>query len=89
MRLATPSNYRPELAPAQAPCQCQGARSLGAIDAGSLFSDWKTWALIAAAVIVLFVLFQNSPQKQERAVELRKARARYRAQVRRIREEYA
>jgi hypothetical protein len=50
--------------------------------------DWKTWALVAAVAIALYLAFSNTPKKQERAVQLRKARASYKGQVERIREEY-
>ena len=53
------------------------------------FSDWKVWALIAAAVVILLLLLNNTPKRQERSSALRKARAKYRSEQRKIREEFA
>jgi hypothetical protein len=77
-------------APAGPPCQCQqtnGPRQLGDITATltDAFSDWKTWALIAAAALALYFMLQSTPKAQEHAVERRKARARYKAELTRIR----
>lgn len=50
-------------------------------------ADWKTWALIALAGIVLYQLF-FSKSVRDRRDALRQARARYKAQVAKIREAY-
>lgn len=70
---------------------CSRARGLGfASTGGSSFDlssfDWKTWALIAlAAVLVYQYLFGEKASKRRRA--LAQARAKYKGDVARIRAE--
>ncbi len=73
---------------ASCPCQQQRAvsrRPLSGID----WTDWKIWALAGAAALILWLAFSNTPNRQARSVRLRQARAKYRAEQERIREEFA
>lgn len=70
------------------PCPCTERRGLGALDLNTAMADWKTWALFAAVALALFLLLQNSPKRQERAVAQRRARAKYKAELAKIGEEY-
>lgn len=54
-------------------------------------SDWKTWALLILAGIVLYQMFFSADQRKrhsKRRAELNEARARYESQVAKIREAY-
>lgn len=53
-----------------------------------LFSDWKTWAIVGAVAIALYFALASTPKAQARSVARRKARAKYRAELERIREEF-
>jgi len=50
-------------------------------------TDWKTWALLILAGVVVYQLFFSKSVSQRRDA-LRQARARYKAQVAKIREAY-
>ena len=70
-------------------CQARAAGQLGFVmPTSSSFGDWKTWALIGAAALALYLLLQSTPKAHQRAVARQKARARYKAELARIREEY-
>jgi hypothetical protein len=71
-----------------APCAQPATRGLGDItadDITAMFSDWKTWALIAAVALALYLAFANTPKRQERSVKRRAARGRYRDELTKIR----
>jgi hypothetical protein len=82
--LAVPDRTPERLAGCNGCGQRRPLQGVGSID----FSDWKIWALAAAGALLVWLLLANTPAKQERAVKLRQARARFRGQLAKIREEY-
>ena len=49
--------------------------------------DWSKWILVAAAAMIIYLLFFSRSQRARRK-ELAEARARYREEVRRIKAKY-
>lgn len=89
LRLAAPPAAMTGTA-AGCPCLRGTPAAAGTLgDVPEWLSDWRTWALIAAAVMIVVLLLASTPKKQERAVKLRASRERYRAEQKKIREEFA
>jgi hypothetical protein len=66
---------------------CHSPRPMGALPQVD-WTDWKLWALAAAGALLIWLLLSNTPAKQARSVKIREARARFKGQLARIREEY-
>lgn len=78
-------------------CPCAQASSMGSLtdtlstinaDLTANATDWKTWALVAAAALALYFILQSTPRRQERSVKVRAAKAKYKGELARIHEEY-
>ena len=71
-------------------CPCRrNAGGLGFTLPSIDFTSWQTWAIGGLAMILLYQLFFSKEKRRKRAdrsAQLGAARARYQAQVRRIRE---
>lgn len=79
-----PANSRLSTVPTPCPCTANQPSTMGALPT----IDWHVWALVAAAALILFLLLQQTPQRQEVSYKKRQARARYKAELAKLREEY-
>lgn len=69
--------------PARALRQVRACNGCGGLQETA--NDWKVWALLILGAILVWMVFTNTPAKQEQKVQIRKARRRYLDEVERIR----
>lgn len=75
--------------PADCPCQQNAGGQLGFTLPSIDFTSWQTWVIGGLALVVLYQLFFSKDKREKRADrsdQLRAARERYKASVRKIRE---